>query len=73
VRKAVIFKPLVALIGGSEVKSLAIIECLIVAPLVAFLMHYVLGLTDLPFAWRSGITAFVGIILVGGYARFATS
>lgn len=68
-----IFKPLVSLVSSKDVKSLSVIEGLVLTPLAAFLMHYLLGLTELELTIRSAITGFVGVLLAGGYARFATS
>jgi hypothetical protein len=67
------FKPLVALSNSCDVKSLAVIEGLIIVPLSAFLLHYLLGLTSLQPTLKSMLVMGFGIVLVGFYARFASS
>ena len=67
------FRPLISFVTQKDVQSLAIIEALIMAPLVAFLGHYLLGLTGLNATAKSAIILGFGLVLIGEYARFAAS
>jgi len=66
--------PLVSLVvKGPSAKSLAVIEGLILVPLIGVLVALVLARTGLPFEIRMAINSVIGIPLVGIYARFASS
>lgn len=66
--------PLVSLVNKSEAaKSYAILEGLLFIPLFAFLAAFCLSKTDITFDVRMAIVSFLGIVLVGTYARFASS
>lgn len=68
------FLPLVALISKSEsAKSFAIIEGLILVPLVAILMGYLLAQTDLSRQLGMSISFLLSFPFVVLYARYASS
>jgi uncharacterized protein YqgC (DUF456 family) len=66
--------PLVALVSKRDsVKSLAVIEGLIMVPVIAALVGYLFAQTDFSLAIRMSFSFLVGFPLVVVYARFASS
>jgi uncharacterized protein YqgC (DUF456 family) len=66
--------PLVALVCKRDsVKSLAVIEGLIVVPMIALLVGYLFARTDFSLAIRMSFSFLAGFPLVVVYARFANS
>jgi len=66
--------PLISMVEKSPAsKSLAVIEGLILVPLVAVLLSFVLAKTPIPFGIRMAIVFLVSIPLTGAYARYASS
>lgn len=66
--------PLISLLNkGKSVRSYAIIEALILVPLVVIFSAYLFGQTDLSQEIRMSITGLICIPMIGLYGRFVNA